>query len=117
MGNKMRELLCEVLPPQIANKLLVGEEVLPEHFECVTVFFSDIVGFTTISAKLTPIQVHSRFFEYSSCINTSFTTVFNTTFTDEKFDGYSKSYSKTFSSSCTYYKKAPFSVVFMIQLL
>ena len=29
----------------------------PEAFECVTVYFSDIVGFTTLAAKGSPMDV------------------------------------------------------------
>lgn len=53
----MRVLLHEVLPPQIAEKLFNGEPVPPEYYECVTIYFSDIVGFTTISARSSPMEV------------------------------------------------------------
>jgi class 3 adenylate cyclase len=41
----------------VADKLKRGESVDPEAFEAVTIFFSDIVGFTTIASKISPIDV------------------------------------------------------------
>lgn len=56
---RMRDLLNDVLPRQIAVKLFNGQAIEPEFYECCTIFFSDIVGFTTISVKSTPTQVMS----------------------------------------------------------
>ncbi|MEQ2210199.1 hypothetical protein XENOCAPTIV_009754 [Xenoophorus captivus] len=41
----------------VAEALMVGAVVEPEHFENVSLYFSDIVGFTTISANSEPIEV------------------------------------------------------------
>lgn len=54
---KSDELLYEVLPRYVAEQLKRGEYVQPEAFECATICFSDIVGFTAICANSTPIEV------------------------------------------------------------
>uniref|UniRef100_A0A7E4VF23 Guanylate cyclase n=1 Tax=Panagrellus redivivus TaxID=6233 RepID=A0A7E4VF23_PANRE len=50
-------LLYRMLPKQVAEKLKLGQSVEPESFECVTVFFSDVVSFTTLASRCTPLQV------------------------------------------------------------
>uniref|UniRef100_A0A914HN36 Guanylate cyclase n=1 Tax=Globodera rostochiensis TaxID=31243 RepID=A0A914HN36_GLORO len=50
-------LLYRMLPKQVADKLKLGQSVEPESFDCVTVFFSDVVSFTTIASKCSPLQV------------------------------------------------------------
>lgn len=50
-------LLSQMLPKTISNKLKAGEEVHAEYFAKCTIFFSDIVGFTSLSASSTPMEV------------------------------------------------------------
>ncbi|GAA6084644.1 retinal guanylyl cyclase 2-like isoform X1 [Tachysurus ichikawai] len=54
---KTEKLLTQMLPPSVAEALKVGGTVEPEYFDNVTLYFSDIVGFTTISANSEPIEV------------------------------------------------------------
>jgi hypothetical protein len=50
-------LLYSVFPRHIADALRNGQKIEPENHDLVTIFFSDIVGFTDISAKLDPIKI------------------------------------------------------------
>ncbi|CAI4223627.1 unnamed protein product [Auanema sp. JU1783] len=50
-------LLYRMLPRQVADKLKLGQSVQPETFDSVTVFFSDVVQFTILASKCTPLQV------------------------------------------------------------
>lgn len=46
-----------MLPRIVAEQLKKGHRVEAENFDCVTIFFSDIVGFTEMSAQSTALQV------------------------------------------------------------
>ncbi|NP_001131127.1 membrane guanylyl cyclase precursor [Oryzias latipes] len=55
--NKTEKLVGQLLPKSVAQALKKGKPVQPEHYSDCTLYFSDIVGFTTISALSEPIEV------------------------------------------------------------
>ncbi|CAL9694193.1 unnamed protein product [Knipowitschia caucasica] len=54
---KTDKLVSQLLPKSVAQSLKKGKKVEPEHYSDATLYFSDIVGFTTISALSEPIEV------------------------------------------------------------
>ena len=54
---KTTDLLHKMLPPVVARKLSEGKPVAPEFFDSVTIFFSDIVGFTSLASESTPLDI------------------------------------------------------------
>lgn len=54
---KTEDLLHRMLPESVAEKLTSGHGVEPVSYDNVTIYFSDIVGFTAMSAESTPFEV------------------------------------------------------------
>ena len=54
---RSQRLLLNVLPQRIIDRLNAGESLIADRHEDATVLFSDLVGFTTISAELPTAQL------------------------------------------------------------
>ena len=51
---EQERIFHNILPFSIADRLIEGEQTIAESFENVSIFFSDIVDFTTLSANIEP---------------------------------------------------------------
>ena len=63
-------LLKAMLPPSVSQQLMMGKKVAPQSFKCATIFFLDVVGFTTLSSQIPPLEVVTFLNELYSTIDT-----------------------------------------------
>ena len=49
--------MSRILPRDIFKQLSEGTSVEPKPYENVTIYFSDIVGFTNLASEMNPLEV------------------------------------------------------------
>ena len=62
-------LLQSIFPTHIANQLKTGQKVAPREHKCVTIMFSDIVGFTALARVQEPVEVSAQNIIYPPTIH------------------------------------------------
>ncbi|KAL8198275.1 UNVERIFIED_CONTAM: hypothetical protein K2H54_003324 [Gekko kuhli] len=66
----VEDLLHQMLPKSVAKQLRKHKHVEAENYDQVTIFFSDVVGFTGIAASCTPLQVVQMLNNLYVCFDT-----------------------------------------------
>jgi guanylate cyclase len=51
---KSERLLLNVLPRQVAVRLKSGENIIADHYDCASILFADMAGFTPLTEELEP---------------------------------------------------------------
>ncbi|MBS1536599.1 MAG: tetratricopeptide repeat protein [Bacteroidetes bacterium] len=54
---EQEKILHNILPDQIADRMIEGEKTIVDSYDSVSVLFADIVGFTKLSQRVTPEQL------------------------------------------------------------
>ncbi len=54
---EQEKILLNILPSKIAERILEGEKLIADMHEEVSIFFSDIVGFTDLSQNISPEEL------------------------------------------------------------
>jgi guanylate cyclase len=54
---KSERLLLNVLPKEIANVLKDNDQTIAEHYDWASILFADMVGFTPLSAAMSPVEM------------------------------------------------------------
>ncbi|XP_052778365.1 uncharacterized protein LOC128215905 [Mya arenaria] len=62
-------LLYQMLPKEVAEQLKQNQEVSTEEFPHATIMFSDIVGFTNICSRSSPLQIVEMLNTIYSCLD------------------------------------------------
>ncbi len=57
LNRENQRLLLNVLPPRIADSLKRQTGIIAERFEDASIMFADIVGFTPMAARLSPVEL------------------------------------------------------------
>lgn len=56
-ASRANNLLYDVFPPHVAEALRDGRKVEPEHHDMTTIFFSDIVNYTSMVSDMAPTKI------------------------------------------------------------
>uniref|UniRef100_T1IL80 guanylate cyclase n=1 Tax=Strigamia maritima TaxID=126957 RepID=T1IL80_STRMM len=66
---RTEELISRFLPPSVAQLMKQGHDIIPEWHDNVSIFYSDIVGFTGIAKESRPMQVVELLNDLYTCFD------------------------------------------------